>query len=430
MANSPCQEIDVSSKRSKSSDKEVCFDRISRLPDVLIQHILSFLPTKEAMTTSILSKRWLPIWTSVPIIDLQDSRSCRTDSSLRLRFGQFVTRVLILNKMACLDKFRLEFNMVDHPSYVKTWFRDAVSRDVKELDITVHGTQSFPILKLPFVLFTAKTLQVLKLSNEVELHVPGTVSLPCLKVLHLVWIKYRNDESVSRIFADCHVLQELVLHIYVGDNTTISNISIPTLKIMSIRFATGQHKHQLKINAPILEYLNLEDNLGLEFDLELSGSKSLCNAKSVSLHWDWHSKMTWRNFRPHRLFHKLVRSELNVGYGGWNMLSLFLEISYNLQLLVLAKNDNCRGLGLECRWKPPKYVPECLLSSLERVDFKGFEDVAYQLRMVKYILGNAQVLKMMDIFTDGDLPLESKLDVLKKLLMFPRGSKECQLHFN
>ncbi|KAE8674485.1 F-box/RNI/FBD-like domains-containing protein, putative isoform 1 [Hibiscus syriacus] len=397
MANSPCQEIDVSSKRSKSSDKEVCFDRISRLPDVLIQHILSFLPTKEAMTTSILSKRWLPIWTSVPIIDLQDSRSCRTDSSLRLRFGQFVTRVLILNKMACLDKFRLEFNMVDHPSYVKTWFRDAVSRDVKELDITVHGTQSFPILKLPFVLFTAKTLQVLKLSNEVELHVPGTVSLPCLKVLHLVWIKYRNDESVSRIFADCHVLQELVLHIYVGDNTTISNISIPTLKIMSIRFATGQHKHQLKINAPILEYLNLEDNLGLEFDLELSGSKCI---------------------------------ELNVGYGGWNMLSLFLEISYNLQLLVLAKNDNCRGLGLECRWKPPKYVPECLLSSLERVDFKGFEDVAYQLRMVKYILGNAQVLKMMDIFTDGDLPLESKLDVLKKLLMFPRGSKECQLHFN
>ncbi|KAK9041598.1 hypothetical protein V6N11_016691 [Hibiscus sabdariffa] len=202
MANSACQEINVGSKRGRSSDEAICVDRISRLPDVLIQHILSFLSTKEAMTTSVLSKRWLWVWTSVPIIDLQDTPSCRTDLNIRFRFGQFVTRVLILNKMASLDKFCLKFNLVDHPSHVTTWFRDAVSRDVKELDITIHGTQIFPFLKLPFALFTARTLQVLKLSQGVELHVPGPVSLPCLKVLHLVWIKYMNDESVSRLFAD------------------------------------------------------------------------------------------------------------------------------------------------------------------------------------------------------------------------------------
>ncbi|KAK8712305.1 hypothetical protein V6N13_147545 [Hibiscus sabdariffa] len=401
MANSACQEINVGSKRGRSSDEAICVDRISRLPDVLIQHILSFLSTKEAMTTSVLSKRWLWVWTSVPIIDLQDTPSCRTDLNIRFRFGQFVTRVLILNKMASLDKFCLKFNLVDHPSHVTTWFRDAVSRDVKELDITIHGTQIFPFLKLPFALFTARTLQVLKLSQGVELHVPGPVSLPCLKVLHLVWIKYMNDESVSRLFAGCHVLQELVLRKYVGDNSTISIISIPTLKIMSIRFATGLHKHRLKINAPILEHLHLEDNLGLEFDLEDVSSlvesnvsvtwlenrhipllKALCNTKYISFNWDWYAKM----------------------------------------------NDNCRGF--ECRWKPPRNVPECLLLSLEMVSFKGFEDVAYQLRMVKYILGSARVLKTMEICDDGHLPLELKLGVLKKLSMFPRRSKACQLHFN
>ncbi|KAK8589045.1 hypothetical protein V6N13_087921 [Hibiscus sabdariffa] len=401
MANSACQEINVGSKRGRSSDEAICADGISRLPDVLIQHILSFLSTKEAMATSVLSKRWLWVWTWVPIIDLQDTPSCRTDLNLRFRFGQFVTRVLILNKMASLDKFCLKFNLVDHPSHVTTWFQDAVSRDVKELDITIHGTQIFPFLKLPFALFTARTLQVLKLSQGVELHVPGTVSLPCLKVLHLVWIKYMNDESVSRLFAGCHVLQELVLRKYVGDNSTISIISIPTLKIMSIRFATGLRKHRLKINAPILEHLHLEDNLGLEFDLEDVSSlveanvsvtwlenrhipllKALCNTKYVSFNWDWYAK----------------------------------------------KNDNCRGF--ECRWKPPRNVPECLLSSLETVSFKRFEDVAYQLRMVKYILGSARVLKTMEICSDGDLPLELKLGVLKKLSMFPRRSKACQLQFN
>ncbi|GMI65526.1 hypothetical protein like AT5G56420 [Hibiscus trionum] len=449
MANSVCQEINVGSNRQRSSDEAIHIDRISRLPDVLIQHILSFLSTEEAMATSILSKRWLWVWTSVPIIDLQDTPSCRTNLNLRFRFGQFVTRVLVLNKMASLDKFCLKFNLVDHPSYVQTWFRDAVSRDVKELDITIHGTQIFPFLKLPFAIFTARKLQVLKLSQGVELHVPETVSLPCLKVLHLVWIKYTTDESVSRLFAGCHVLQELVLRKYVGDNSTVSNISIPTLKIMSIRFATGRHKHRLKINAPILEHLYLEDNLGLEFDLEDVSSlveanvsvtwlenrhipllKALCNAKSVSFHWDWSAKMKRCNFGPHHLFLNLVRLELNVGYGGWNILSLFLEISTNLEVLVLAKNNNCRGLGFECRWKPPQSVPECLLSSLKMVSFKGFEGVAYQWRMVKYILKNARVLKVMEISSDGDLPLESKLGVLKKLSMFPRRSKVCQLQFN
>ncbi|MBA0742626.1 hypothetical protein Gogos_015665 [Gossypium gossypioides] len=442
MANPVNQEINVNSKHKKSSD------RISQLPDVLIHHILSFLSTKEAMATSILSKRWLWVWTSVPILDLQDTPFCRTDPNLHFR--QFVDHVLILNKTVSLDKFCLKFNLVDHPSYVKTWFWDAVSRDVKELNISIHGTESFPFLKLPFALFTAKTLHVLKLSHGVELHVPGTVSLPCLKVLNLVWIKYTNDESVSRLFAGCYVLQELVLHKHAGDNTTCSTISIPTLKTLFVRFATtGRCRHKLKINAPVLKQLNLEDNLTLEFDLEDVSSlveanvtvswlenrhipllKALSNAKFVSFHWDWYAEMKWRNFRPYRLFLNLVQMELHVGYGGWDLLSLFLEFSDHLEVLVLAKNDNCRGLGFECSWKPPKYVPECLLSSLSMVYFKGFEDLTYQLSMVKYILKNARVLKMMDICSNGDLPLDSKIDLLKKLLMFPRGSKACQLKFN
>ncbi|PPR97258.1 hypothetical protein GOBAR_AA23412 [Gossypium barbadense] len=374
------------------------------------------------MATSILSKRWLWVWTSVPILDLQDTPFCRTDPNLHFR--QFVDHVLILNKTASLDRFCLKFNLVDHPSYVKTWFRDAVSRDVKELDIRVHGTESFPFLKLPFALFTAKTLHVLKLSHGVELHVPGTVSLPCLK--------------------------ELTLHKHAGDNTTCSNISIPTLKTLFVWFApTGRRRHKLKINAPVLKQLNLEDNLTLEFDLEDVSSlveanvtvswlenrhipllKALSNAKFVSFHWDWYAEMKWRNFRPYRLFLNLVQMELHVGYGGWNLLSLLLEISDHLEVLVLAKNDNCRGLGFECSWKPPKYVPKCLLSSLSMVYFKGFEDLTYQLSMVKYILKNARVLKMVDISSNGDLPLDSKIDLLKKLLMFPRGSKACQLKFN
>ncbi|XP_022717729.1 F-box/FBD/LRR-repeat protein At4g26340-like [Durio zibethinus] len=450
MANLAYQESNVSPKRPKFSDEETCLDRISQLPDVLIQHILSFLPTKEAVATSVLSKRWLWVWTSVPILDLEDSLFCKTDERLRIDFMQFFTKVLIFNKVASLDKFCLKFNAVYHPWYVKTCFWAAVARDVKELDINIQGMENFPLLKLPCALFTAKTLHVLKLNHGIELDVPGTVSLPCLKVLHLVWIKCRRDESVSRLFCGCPVLQELLLKNLDCDNALNFNISIPTLKSLFISFFTGQVSCKLKINAPILQYLNLQANLPqLEYDVEdvssldeanvtvsLLGNhhiplvKALCNAKFLSFNWDWYTIM--HNFKTYPLFLNLVRLELNVGYGGWSVLSRFLESSHNLKVLVLAKNANCRGLGLECRWTPPKYVPKCLPSSLTMVYFRGFEGLRYQLSMVKYILNNAGVLKMMDICTNGisDMPMDSKFDMLRKLSMFPRGSKACQLQFN
>ncbi|XP_026431937.1 F-box/LRR-repeat protein At1g55660-like [Papaver somniferum] len=44
-------------------------DRISRLPDNLIHHIMSFMDTKYAVQTSVLSKRWIHVWKSPPFLN-------------------------------------------------------------------------------------------------------------------------------------------------------------------------------------------------------------------------------------------------------------------------------------------------------------------------------------------------------------------------
>jgi ubiquitin-protein ligase len=42
-------------------------DRISELPDPILEHIVSFIPTKQLLQLSVLSKRWENVWTLFPI---------------------------------------------------------------------------------------------------------------------------------------------------------------------------------------------------------------------------------------------------------------------------------------------------------------------------------------------------------------------------
>ncbi|XVF45510.1 hypothetical protein PTKIN_Ptkin02bG0212400 [Pterospermum kingtungense] len=60
-----------SSKRPRLSSEEKHesnIDRISDLPDSVLCHILSVLPTVDSVATTILSKRCVDLWTQVPFL--------------------------------------------------------------------------------------------------------------------------------------------------------------------------------------------------------------------------------------------------------------------------------------------------------------------------------------------------------------------------
>jgi hypothetical protein len=64
-------------------------DRISSMSDEILSHILSFLPTEDAFTTSLLSQRWTSLWLLVPTLDLDVSRFIKSGKPIS-RFPNLV----------------------------------------------------------------------------------------------------------------------------------------------------------------------------------------------------------------------------------------------------------------------------------------------------------------------------------------------------
>nr|XP_016453292.1 PREDICTED: FBD-associated F-box protein At5g38590-like isoform X2 [Nicotiana tabacum] len=118
-------------------------DRISQLPDDILVHILSFLSVKEAADTSVLSKRWLPLWRFVPRLDFDATKQLdevAVDQKLQKRYMKkyvrWVNRTLRMCKAQRLDQFRVRFDLNALAQHeIDKWLEFAFARQVQRLEL-------------------------------------------------------------------------------------------------------------------------------------------------------------------------------------------------------------------------------------------------------------------------------------------------------
>ncbi|KAJ0815070.1 putative F-box domain, leucine-rich repeat domain superfamily, F-box-like domain superfamily [Helianthus annuus] len=136
-----------------SSINENADDKLSTLPEEVVALILSLMPTKFAVRTSILSKSWRHRWTLVTNLDFDDIHKVHGFDVL----SKFVDRVLEFCQTPHVKLFRLKFS--DRYYWyrmlsVSSWIDKAVRLNVQELDIHVI------LVQLPVSLFTQDTHKI------------------------------------------------------------------------------------------------------------------------------------------------------------------------------------------------------------------------------------------------------------------------------
>ncbi|XP_021758552.1 F-box/FBD/LRR-repeat protein At1g16930-like [Chenopodium quinoa] len=229
-------------------------DRISRLPDVLLSFILSFLSTKEAVATSTLSKRWESIWTKVPALNFSFNPSGSVHD-----FKAFVDRVLQCNDSPSLRLFQLsglsKTQIRDY--HYHSWIKNILRRDVDEIDLVHVGGI------LPAGTFSSKKLTVLKLFGLIT-PFQGSVHLPSLLILHLKFIAFTDNLPLKNILMSLPQLEELVLFECLGSrNMCICSSSLKRLEI--VEEMVFPESKQNTIDCPRLEYLRINGSQFSEY---------------------------------------------------------------------------------------------------------------------------------------------------------------------
>ncbi|KAK6157425.1 hypothetical protein DH2020_011673 [Rehmannia glutinosa] len=441
-----------SRKRNKVSDGEqnmASTDRLSVLPDEVICHILSFLPTKLSVATSILARRWRFLWTHVPNLDFNfDFGGDGYPLHLRASFPSIVNRVMSLHRVQSLNTFHLECmdDSIDDYEF-QTCIATAVERNVQNLVLALT-------VQLPQCFLTCKTLVDLRIYGCIGFPSSGTISLPSLKKLYSYSLEFAVD--LPHLISGCPVLEELFID--GAPDFGCCDISSPTLKKLTIDFRFyscefDKIDYRVKINAPALTYLDvchcsyehisiLPVNTLIEANIRLDTSPyndfyarcalkfldSLCKVKCLKLSSCYgfpHLEVAGSYVR----FDNLTKLEL---VDDWRFLTKFLESADHLEVLIIRE-----GYMNSINWmEPMEERCACLLHSLRTVRIEGFRCTEQSFNMVRYILRNAQVLKRMEICCQcdgvglkGKFDLKEKFDAFRRISLFHRGSKECELDF-
>ncbi|KAJ4769371.1 F-box protein [Rhynchospora pubera] len=220
-------------------------DRISNLPNEILQFILCLVPLKYAIRTSTLSKRWRHLWQynliSSTSLQFGEDFSCNQSP---MQFAATLDRYLQLHEKRNLDKFGILLSPFDilFPNF-ENWVATVLDKGVKELEIdlsqgVLNSYRAYYMDdRMPFVicnsLFRCNSLTHLSLSRCNFSDPSDFTNFVGLRSLSLDNVDL-VDEMLTTMLENCVSLECICLKRcenlevvkFVGDKLKLKNLAI------------------------------------------------------------------------------------------------------------------------------------------------------------------------------------------------------------
>ncbi|XP_058785270.1 F-box/FBD/LRR-repeat protein At3g52680-like [Vicia villosa] len=368
-------------------------DRISDLPDPILCHILSFLPTKLAVTTSILSKRWRPIWLSVPTLDLMETPPSHVIGSV------LQSRDIKLPILLARHKYSY-----DEPKVLNQFILAATQRGVQTLELDMVGS-SLEVESVSNIL-TCKTLTLLKLMCLVIIEDIPQISVSSIKTLNLDKIILMSEDRLSffSVFPNLEELHAIDVFVVGG------------------RYFIPQTEEMKAMNK-CLPKLVRANVCNMELIPFFSFSRVLILNVEQTLRYVMVQVPIFNNLTRLELIFNFDESWM--GERKWRWILKMLQHSPKLQHLIIHEKS---VIGIdEKNWKDPPIIPECLSAQLKTCLFRQYRCTKPELQFAKYIMQNSKVLLTMTIQSSSSVNLKTKYQILQKL---SECLRVCKLIFN
>ncbi|KAL8489615.1 hypothetical protein ACS0TY_025505 [Phlomoides rotata] len=234
---------------SNKRNKEMPIDRLSELPDSLLVRILSFLYMKEAVRTSVLSKRWKFLWAELPKLEFWED----LEIEKKFDFVSWVNRAIDIRKGGYLDKFVVKLVNYDEcfASDVDAWVKFSVKNKVKELNLLLYPRVKCDYYTPPQKMYSCSSLTDLHLTRCIMAF--SSIEWKSLTRLSFDDVEL-NQLLIDEILSSCPVLKSLELEACWGFN----RLEINSRCLNNLTVEEPEEEPYLEITAPYISYLNIK----------------------------------------------------------------------------------------------------------------------------------------------------------------------------
>ncbi|WOH09724.1 hypothetical protein DCAR_0729182 [Daucus carota subsp. sativus] len=211
---------------TKFSSKDI----ISDLPRSINDLILTKLPIRDAVRTSVLSSKWRYQWRTMTELVFDDKSLCLRDDKkvAEKEFVDFIMRFLMLHN-GPIQKFKLSASYLKKSTEIYQWLLVISRKDIKELVLNVPGhdwKRDNPGLSIPRIIFTFQKLNRLMLSAFTVKPPVEFQGYPCLKCLELDGVTV-TLKVIENLISGCPLLEKFK---FINMDKLALTIRAPNLK--------------------------------------------------------------------------------------------------------------------------------------------------------------------------------------------------------